>query len=430
MTEPKHGTAWKRKVDFMTKDTRLETVVREAEGIVAEWKPTKIHFGEGVVDQVGEVVKRHGDRALIITGQESIKRTGVLDRVTKSLEQASVKYRLCEGVEPNPSKETVYRIAYHLQAGACNCILALGGGSTMDAAKAGGLLATAREGDLDDYFGVGLVSQRIDRIMPLIVVPTTSGSGSEVTKFSVITDTRLGVKKLMIDPAIVPAEAIVDPALTYTCTKHVTTVSGLDAMTHLIEGYFNEVDEGIDPECNKRALMGLQLLFEALPRVVRSPDDREGRKGAAMASLLGGTVLFYKQAGGPHLNSFSWCNVMDHGEACAVMLPYYGAYYAPVIAQKMKKVSEAMGANDTGNPAKDFAEGLLGFYRRLGFPLSLKEFEEFSEELIEKAVNDASQNKMKLEAMPRPVPAEKSHEVLRTIIEGAYHGSLEAILKL
>jgi alcohol dehydrogenase class IV len=414
----------------MANKNDLENVMQEAQQIVAAWEPTKIHFCEGAVDYAGIHVKKYGNRVLIVTGQGSAKTGGYLDRVTQSLENASLEYIVCEGVEPNPSKETVYRIAYHLLAAEYDCILALGGGSAMDAAKAAGILATAKQGDLDDYFGVGLVSQKINRIMPLIVAPTTSGSGSEVTKFSVITDMRIGVKKLMIDPAIVPREAILDPELTYSCSPHVTRVSGLDAMTHLIEGYFNEVDEEADPECNQRALLGLRLLFEALPKVVRDPNDKEGRKQATMASLLGGTVLFFKQAGGPHLNSFSWCDVMDHGEACAVMLPYYGAYYAPVIDQKMRKVSDAMGVAASANVAKDFAEGLLDFYKKLGFPLTLKEFDTFSEELIEKAVNDASQNKMKLEAMPRPIPLEKSTRVLRTIIEGAYKGSLEEILKL
>lgn len=408
----------------------LGALMKEAQDVVAGWKPTKLHFGEGRARKAGEVVKRHGSKVLIVTGQKSAQAAGYLDRITRSLEESSVPYRICGGVEPNPSKETVYRVAYHLLAGGFDCMLAVGGGSAMDAAKAAGILATLKKGDIDDYFGVGLVSKITERIMPLIVAPTTSGSGSEVTKFSVITDPRLGVKKLMIDPAIVPREAIVDPELTYSCSRHVTMVSGLDAMTHLIEGYFNEVDEGADPQCNDRALMGLKLLFGALPGVVQNPEDKEGRRQMAMASLLGGTVLFYKQAGGPHLNSFSWCNVMDHGEACAVMLPYYGAYYAPVIAQKMKKVSEAMGVTGSGNVAKDFAEGLLSFYRKLGFPLTLKEFDDFSRELIEKAVKDASQNKMKLEAMPRPIPQEKSTQVLRTIIEGAYNGSLEEILKL
>jgi alcohol dehydrogenase len=300
----------------------------------------------------------------------------------------------------------------------------------MDAAKAAGILGTVKEGELENYFGVGMVSKKVKRIIPLIVAPSTSGSGSEVTKFSVITDTRLHVKKLMIDPAIIPAEAIVDPELTYTCGKHVTLVSGLDTMTHLIEGYLNTVDEGIDPDANGRALLGLNLLFEALPRVIQDPNDKEGRRKMSLASLLGGTVLFYKQAGGPHLNSFSWCNVMDHGEACALMLPYYAAYYAPAVMEKLKILNDILGITDSGNTAKDFAEGLQGFYKKLNFPLTLKEFKDFSKDLIDKAITDASQNRMKLEAMPRPIPLERCDEILRTIITGAYNGTIEEILKL
>jgi len=404
--------------------------MREEERILSEWKPTNIHFGEGKIQEVGEIIRKYGDNVLMVIGGGSVRKNGIYDRLTHLLNQSSVRHGVCEGVEPNPSKETVYRIAYHILAGKFTCLLAVGGGSAMDAAKAAGILATVKEGEIDDYFGVGLVSKKTEKIMNLVVAPTTSGSGSEVTKFSVITDTRLGVKKLMIDPAIVPGDAIVDPVLTYSCGKHVTMVSGLDAMTHLIEGYFNTVDEAADPTTNDRAMTGLRLLFQALPRAVHDPNDREARRDMAVASTLGGTVLFFKQAGGPHLNSFSWCSVMDHGEACAVMLPYYGAYYAPVVEEKLRNVSRIMGVMDSGNPAKDFAEGLLDFYRKLEFPLTLKEFKDFSYELIDKAVADASQNKMKLEAMPRPVPAEKSEKVLRTIIEGAYEGRLEEILKL
>jgi alcohol dehydrogenase len=404
--------------------------MENAEAILKEWKPTTIHFGEGTIKNVGKIVGGHGDNVLIIAGESSLRSSGTMDKISDSLEMAKVRYGIVTGVEPNPSKETVYRIAYHLLAGNYTCALAVGGGSVMDAAKAAGILATAKEGELDDYFGVGLVSQKIDHILPLIVAPTTSGSGSEVTKFSVITDPKLGVKKLMIDPAIVPSEAIADPELTYSCPKHVTLVSGLDTMTHLIEGYFNEVDEGIDSKCNDRALAGLKLLFEALPKVVQDPANPEGRRNMSLASVLGGTVLFFKQAGGPHLNSFSWCNVMDHGEACAVMLPYYAAYYAPVVMEKLKNVSALMGVEDSGDPARDFARALLNFYKKLDFPMTLKDFKAFSKDLIEKAVTDAAQNKMKLEAMPRPIPLENSETVIRTIIEGAYEGKLDNILKL
>ncbi|UCE51262.1 MAG: iron-containing alcohol dehydrogenase [Desulfobacterales bacterium] len=409
-------------------DIKKET--ESAETALRLWQPTKIHFGEGSIQMLGNVAKRYSDRVLIITGEGSIKKSGYLDKIKGILDGAFIQHQICKGIEPNPSKETVYKIAYHLLAGNFNCLIAVGGGSVMDAAKAAGMLATIKKGELEDYFGVGMVSKKIKNIMPLIVVPSTSGSGSEVTKFSVITDTRLKVKKLMIDPAIIAAEAIVDPELTYSCARQVTLVSGLDTMTHLIEGYLNTVDENSDPSANDRALVGLKLLFEALPQAIENPNDRESRRRMSLASVLGGTVLFYKQAGGPHLNSFSWCNVMDHGEACAVMLPYYAAYYGGTVTEKLKRINEILGVKDSGNTAKDFADGLRNFYKNLDFPLTLKEFKNFSKDLIEKAVTDASQNTMKLAAMPRPVPLEKSDEILRTIINGAYNGTLEEILRL
>ena len=408
----------------------IKKAINAAETALQEWDPTRIHFGKGSIRVLGDVVQKYSDRVLIVAGETSLSKSGYLDKIKAVLDKSSVQYKICHGVEPNPSKETVYRITYHLFAGNFNCLLAIGGGSAMDAAKAAGIITTIKEGELEDYFGVNMVSGKIKRIIPLIVAPSTSGSGSEVTKFSVITDTRLNVKKLIFDPAIIPAEAIVDPELTYTCGRHVTRVSGLDAMTHLIEGYLNTVDEGIDPRANDRALIGLKLLFEALPRVIQNPNDIESRMMMSQASLLGGTVLFYKQAGGPHLNSFSWCNVMDHGEACAVMLPYYAAYYGGTVTEKLKRLNEILGVKDSGNTAKDFADGLRNFYKNLDFPLTLKEFKNFSKDLIEKAVADASQNTMKLKAMPRPVQLEKSDEILRTIITGAYNGTLEEILRL
>jgi len=408
----------------------MEKVIAEAEKILKSWKPTKIHFGEGTVLRVGEVVKKYGDRTLLVIGKNSIRKSGVLDRVLQSLKKNSMNCKIVEGVEPNPSKETVYRIAYHLLAGNFDSLLAVGGGSVIDAAKAAGILGTIKEGEIDDYFGVGVVSKKVKKIMDLIALPTTSGTGSELTKFSVITDTWLHVKKLIFDIAIVPTEAIVDPELTYSCETHVSRVAGLDAMTHLIEGYFNNVDETADPEANQRALIGLKLVFEGLPRVLKDGQDREARRMMALASTLGGSVLFYKQAGLPHLNSFSWSNVMDHGEAVAVMLPYYSAYYAPNIAEKMKRVAELMSIPESKDLTNDFVQGLFAFYKKLDFPLTLKEFRNFSEDLIDKAVRDASQNRMKLDASPRPVPPEKSEEVLHTIIEGAYHGTIEKIVHL
>ncbi len=408
----------------------IEKIIKEAERMLKIWTPTKIQFGEGTSAHVGETAKRYGERVLLILGRGSIRKSGMLDRILQSLEKNLLNYGVVEGVEPNPSKETVYRVTYHLLAKNFNLLLAIGGGSVIDAAKAAGILGTIKEGEVDQYFGVGMVSQKVKKIMNLIAVPTTSGTGSELTKFSVITDTHLRVKKLISDPAIVPSGAIIDPELTYSCGTHISRVTGLDTMTHLMEGYFNNVDDGIDPEANHRALIGLNLVFEGLPRVLRDGQDKEARRMMSLASALGGTVLYYKQAGLPHLNSFSWSGVMDHGEAVAVMLPYYSAYYAPFIREKIKRVAELMGIQDSKDITRAFVKGLFEFYRKIDFPLTLKEFKDFSEDLITKAVDEGSQNRVKLDASPRPIPREKSKEILHTIIEGAYWGNIGKILDL
>lgn len=398
--------------------------------LLRDWKQTDLKFGEGVISKAGETIKQYADSSLIVIGQGALKDSGVLGRITENLAKAGVTFEICEGVEANPSQETVYRIAYRLLAKNFHSAFAVGGGSVMDAAKAACILASVKEGELQDYYGAGRVSVKIQRIMTLVLAPTTSGSGSEVTRFSVISDTRQQLKKLIVDPAIYAHAALVDPQLTFSAPSHVTRVSGLDAMTHLIEGYFNRIEKATDPTAEQRALLGMSLLFEALPRAIEAPGDGEARGMMSLASVLGGTMFLHGQAGGPHLNSFSWSTVMDHGEATAVMLPYYGAFYAPLIAEKLRKVSDLLGISPSESPANDFVEGMFSFYRKIGFPTALREFPRFSTSHIGRAIEDGRNNTMKLAAMPRPVPVERSHEILSTIIWGAYHGRLADILRL
>ena len=121
--------------------------MQDMEKVIQEWGPTRINFGEGAINKVGDAVRRYADNALLVIGQGSVKATGVLDRITGLLDQASVRYKICEGVEPNPSKETVYRIAYHLLAGDFTCLLAVGGGSVIDASKAAAAADCSRQMD-------------------------------------------------------------------------------------------------------------------------------------------------------------------------------------------------------------------------------------------------------------------------------------------
>lgn len=403
----------------------------KAKQILDDWQLTDVTYGPGTLAKAGEYAKRYGTRALVVIGQGSVKKHGYLDALLESLTATGVTAKVVEGVEPNPSKETIYRLAYYLLAAEYDVAIALGGGSTIDALKGGLILATIKDGDIDEYFGVGQASPHMDAMVPpMIAIPTTAGTSAEVTKYSNITDPTLQVKKLVSDMAIVPQVAIVDPSLTVSCPPRLTATVGLDSLTHLMEGYMNNVHDDVDPGANDRALEGMRLLFEALPTAVQDGTNLEAREKMALACTLGGTVIVYKSTGGPHMNSFSWFDVMPHGDATGLMLPYYTAYYAPAIEAKLRKVADLLGVEVTGSVGRAVAEGLMAFYERLDFPTTLQAVPGFDPAIIDKAIADAAQNQMKLDNMPRPIPAEKKNEILRTIIESAVTGDLDAILAL
>jgi alcohol dehydrogenase class IV len=197
-----------------------------------------------------------------------------------------------------------------------------------------------------------------------------------------------------------------------------------------MEGYLNNVHDDVDPKANERAIEGMRLVFIYLPKAVNDGKDIEARKMMSLACVLGGTVIVYKSTGGPHMNSFSWFSVMDHGEATALMLPYYVAYYGKNISKKLEVVANLMNLELCNNLTKTTVDGLFAFYRTIGQPTKISDYQEFPKDFISKAIKDASQNQMKLDNMPRPIPAEKRDLALKTILEGAWNGHIDKILKI
>ncbi|MFX0100517.1 MAG: iron-containing alcohol dehydrogenase [Candidatus Hodarchaeota archaeon] len=406
--------------------------MEKAEEIISKWDLTKVTFGNGTLKQAGTITKEMGmKKALIVIGGGSVERNGYLKSLTDALDKEGISHDLFKGVEPNPSVETIYRIALKTLNCQVDSYIGLGGGSTLDAVKAANVLVTLKADDIHPYFGANNIEKVFKgALLPFLPIPTTSGTSAEVTKYSNVTDHILGVKKLISDPTIIPKRAIVDPELTISCPPNLTKVVGLDTLTHLMEGYVNNIHDNVNPGANDRALEGMRLVFNYLPRAIKDGNDVEARKMMSLASILGGTVIVYKSTGGPHMNSFSWFSIMDHGEACALMLPYYIAWYGPNIQDKLKKIAKLMGSDDSGDITKTVANGLIEFYKNIGQNTKIPDYENFPKEMIEKAVKDASQNQMKLDNMPRPIPAERSDEILKEILKGAWNGEIEKILKL
>ena len=402
--------------------------------IIRNWKLTKIIYGNDTLDKTGDLVKDFGQSAIIVIGGGSVKKNGFLDRLANSLSKESIKIVLFEGVEPNPSKETVEKIAARWKSSGSDFTIAIGGGSAMDAAKAAALLVTLNETDISPYFGVEMSKNKLSgkKIKPVVCIPTTAGTSAEVTKYSNVTVHSLGVKKLIVDSNIIPPLAIVDPTLTIPCPKELTVTVGLDTLTHSLEGYLNCMNDRGNEDANERALVSIELIFKYLLRAANNGNDLEAREMMSRACVLGGTVIVFKSTGGPHMNSFSWYDVMPHGQATGIMLPYYIVYYTknPVVAKKLEPIAKMLNVPIDSKIGINVAKAMLQWYKELGFKTTLKEFEGFGETQIKKAISDAVQNEMKLKAMPHPVPNERKDEILSVIVRSAYSGDLEAIEKL
>jgi len=286
-------------------------------------------------------------------------------------------------------------------------VVALGGGSVMDAAK---------------------VAARDARDVKCVTVPTTGGAGSEVTRYAVLSIPEEKRKFIQVDMRLVPTAAVVDPELTLSCPPELTAVTGLDTLTHHIEGYFNiKARKGADPV----ALEGIQMTVRHLVAAYRDGSDAEARKGMSKASLTGGYVIHFKPAGLPHGFSYSFYNILPHGSAVAVLLPYCWKYYIPVLGERSIEAARALGAKVEGmneeRAAQAGIEKLFRLYEELGHPASLAEVEEVDDDFIDKAARTVLNDTAKMDATPRRPEYDKGYDEFTSILRAAKEGKPDIV---
>ena len=246
--------------------------------------PTRLIFGAGVLGRLGEVTRIHGKRALVVTGGGSVKRNGTFDRAQAALKAAGVNVVECAGVEPNPRISTVIRGSQIARGDGCDVIVALGGGSTMDAAKA---MAAAfyYEGDPWDMIYHGQANWKLPtRALPIITVPTLAATGSEMNGGAVISNEKTTVKSFVIAPCLYPRVAVVDPELTLSVPPDQTAYGVCDLITHVTESYFNGVDG--TPLQDRFAEGTILSAMEWGPKAAADGKDLEARSQVQWASVV------------------------------------------------------------------------------------------------------------------------------------------------
>jgi 1,3-propanediol dehydrogenase/alcohol dehydrogenase len=334
--------------------------------------PPKVVFGAGIINQIGEETAELGGTALLVTGRSSARKTGMLDVVTASLESAKLRCILFEEVEPDPSVETVQKGVDLAKEHGVDVIIALGGGSPMDAAKAIALMCT-NPGHISDYESTAPKKPGL----PIVAVPTTAGTASEITRATVITDTSRKVKMLILTPHVIPRTAVLDPELTKSLPASIAAATGMDALTHAIEAYVSKVS---NPVSDLNALAAVELIGASLLRAVLHGDDMEARSNMMLGQMLAGFAFSNASVGLVHSMSrpLGAHYGVAHGSANALLLGPVMAYNLPACMEEYARLAEALGENTTGLTLREAAETAVASVDRLfndtGLPASLAEY--------------------------------------------------------
>ncbi len=299
---------------------------------------TRIEFGNGVAANVGKEARGFGgSRALVVTDQ-GIVSAGLLDPILASLEESQISVTVFDGVEPNPRDTTVARGAEVALSQECNVIVAVGGGSPIDAAKAIGVIQQ-EGGKIADYEGRGVVTKPI---APLVAIPTTAGTGSEVTFSSVVTDTARSFKMSVNSPLIAARVALVDPKLTVGLPAALTAATGMDALTHAIEAYTATLSE---PLTDSLAVTAIRLIGKSLRQAYANGSTLAARHDMMLASTLAGMAFCNADLGGVHCMGEGIGGLYDtpHGVAMAIYLPFVAQFNCIAVPEKFAVVAEALG---------------------------------------------------------------------------------------
>ncbi|MEE9365845.1 MAG: iron-containing alcohol dehydrogenase [Dehalococcoidales bacterium] len=305
--------------------------------------PNAVITGSGSSKQVGDECKKLNlKKALIVTDRNQVK-LGILDGVLESLQQSGVAYAIYDGVNMEPIAEYVQEGLEAFRGNGCDCLLAVGGGSPMDTAKAISVMAT-NEGSIADYMGLGKVPRKGS---PVIAVPTTAGTGSEVTPFTIITDTRRDVKMLIGSPFLMPELAIVDPQLTVLLPPDVTAATGIDALTHAIEAY---VSVKAQPISDLFCLAAIELIAGNLQKAWADGKNLEARENTMMGALMGGIAFSNSSVALVHgmARPIGAYFHVRHGASNAALLGTVMEFSLEGNPTRYARIAEAMGADING----------------------------------------------------------------------------------
>lgn len=331
------------------------------------------YHGKGAIKEIAAEVKGRGFTKCFVCSDPDLIKFGVTKKVTDVLDADSIAYEIYSQIKANPTVDNVKTGVEAYKASGADCIIAIGGGSSMDTAKAIGIIINNPEfGDVVSLEGVAPTK---NKCVPIIAVPTTAGTAAEVTINYVITDTEKNRKMVCVDVHDIPVVAVVDPDMMSSMPKGLTAATGMDALTHAIEGY---ITKGAWEMSDMFHLKAIELIAKYLRGAVENTD--EGREGMALGQYIAGMGFSNVGLGIVHSMAHPLGAVYDtpHGVANAIILPTVMEYNAPATGDKYRDIAKAMGVEGTDAMSiEDARKAAVDAVKKLsadvGIPADLKE---------------------------------------------------------
>ena len=377
--------------------------------------PTRVFYGWGASNEVGERLVELGVTRALLVSDDGVRRAGIVDAIAEQMRTAGLDVAVYADAQSNPTIGNVTDAVQVWHEHRSDGIVGLGGGSSMDCAK-GAAIVAANGGSVADYAG----KERIPRdLPPLVCVPTTCGTGSEVTFNAVITDSDVPRKLGYVSRRLAPRVALVDPELVLLAPSTVVAATGADALCHAVESYLNR---GADPLLNAINIGAIRLIGRSLRKAVHD-REREAIAEMALASTMAGIAFNMNANAIVHAAStpVTARYGVPHGVANAIFMPAGLAFLAPACVKRLAEIAEALGENVArlaeGEAADRGVEAVAGLLADVGLPASLREFGVDPAEVDVAALVDDAMTSRNIVTNPRAVTRADLEQLYRTVLQ-------------
>lgn len=380
--------------------------------------PTLSYTGWGAIEHLLPTIESFRVKRILCVTDEVLVNKGLVQTVTKQLSENGYELDIYTDVEPEPPLACGQKLVDYTKEGQYELVIGLGGGSTLDLAKIAAVLAT-HEGKVADYLNLTGTKSLEHKGLPSILIPTTSGTGSEVTNISVLS--LESTKDVITDDRLMPDAAIVDPELTLSLPAKVTAATGVDALTHAVEAFLSVQ---ASPTTDGLALESARLIDRSLRTAVENGTDREARTKVSMGSYMAGLAFFNAGVAGVHALAYPLGGQfhIPHGESNAVLLPYVMAYIRSSCEEKMAQLYEALSSDASKSSTEAshlFVKRMKTLVRDVGIPSTLQGFQ-IPHSALESLTDDAVKQKRLLARSPMPL----TRKDIYAIYEAAFIGKI------